>query len=222
MTEKTDPPLPDDDYFLEIEAHFAARRGTPFILSAKDWSLMKSWKDDGVPLPVVIEAVDSCFDKNQQSGRRRTISSLSYCRHAVRDLWEERKDLAIGGSEALPEIDSTVQIEDLASSLTELAATAGSSATAALLQAGEAVTEAARTRSVPKLEERLAEIEETLIEQLLSALTPEERQDLEREVDTELARYPIKDDDTRRRTREANLRRMVRRRFSLPRLSLFS
>ena len=29
-------------YFEDIEAHFAARRGTPFILSAKDWVLMKS------------------------------------------------------------------------------------------------------------------------------------------------------------------------------------
>ena len=28
------------EYFTDIEAHFAQRRGTPFVLSAKDWALM--------------------------------------------------------------------------------------------------------------------------------------------------------------------------------------
>src|SRR5439155_1109448 len=49
-------------YFEEIEAHFAARRGTPFILSAKDWALMKSWHDEGVPLPVLLDAVIAAED----------------------------------------------------------------------------------------------------------------------------------------------------------------
>src|SRR4029077_4734286 len=76
-----------DPYYLEIEGHFAARRGTPFILSSKDWTLMKKWHDDGGPLPVVIEAIDSVFEKNETSGRRKVISSLTYCRHAVKELW---------------------------------------------------------------------------------------------------------------------------------------
>src|SRR5689334_21043736 len=94
---------PSDDFFLEIEARFAERRGTHFIFSAKDWALMKSWKDDGIPLPIVIEAIDRCFDKSAEAGRRRTISSLAYCRHAVKDLWNERKDLFVGGAEVVPE-----------------------------------------------------------------------------------------------------------------------
>ena len=68
------------DYFLEIESHFAAKRATPFILNAKDWALMKKWFDDGIPLTVVIEAIDSVFEKNETSGQRKMISSLSYCR----------------------------------------------------------------------------------------------------------------------------------------------
>src|SRR5437763_2929596 len=70
------------EYYTEIESHFAARRGTPFVLSAKDWHLMKRWHDDGIPLPIVIEAIDTVFQKNEESGRRKTISGLSYCRHA--------------------------------------------------------------------------------------------------------------------------------------------
>ena len=47
------------EYYTEIESHFALRRGTPFVLSAKDWHLMKRWNDDGIPLPIVIEAIES-------------------------------------------------------------------------------------------------------------------------------------------------------------------
>src|SRR5438874_5395902 len=90
-------------YFEDIEAHFAARRGTPFILSAKDWVLMKSWHDEGVPLPVVIEAIDSVFEKNETSGRQKKINSLSYCRHAVKELWKERKEMLVGAAGETPE-----------------------------------------------------------------------------------------------------------------------
>src|SRR5712671_3603320 len=58
---------PTETYFQEIEAHFALRRGTPFILNAKDWALMKKWYEDGLPLPVVIEAIDAVFEKNETS-----------------------------------------------------------------------------------------------------------------------------------------------------------
>src|ERR671935_1782558 len=85
--------MPSEDYYLEIEAHFAHRRQTPFILSAKDWALMRKWHDEGIPLPVVIEAIDSVFEKNETSGRRKVISSLSYCRHAVKEMWNERREL---------------------------------------------------------------------------------------------------------------------------------
>src|SRR5438552_9480676 len=103
-----------DRYYREIETHFAMRRGTPFILSAKDWALMKKWHDEGVPLPVVIEAIDSVFEKNETSGRRKAISSLSYCRHAVKELWDERRNLYVGGSEQPPESAPAAVLEDLA------------------------------------------------------------------------------------------------------------
>ena len=63
-----------ETYFQEIEAHFALRRGTPFILNAKDWALMKKWHDDGVPLPIVIEAIDTRLRKER--GQRTQESDL--------------------------------------------------------------------------------------------------------------------------------------------------
>src|SRR5437762_12916287 len=93
------------------------RRGTPFILSAKDWVLMKKWHDEGVPLPVVIEAIDTVFEKNEASGRKKVISSLSYCRHAVKEIWEERRELAVGDGSITPEEAPDAALELLADEL---------------------------------------------------------------------------------------------------------
>ncbi|HKO55355.1 MAG TPA: hypothetical protein VJ276_05715, partial [Thermoanaerobaculia bacterium] len=103
-----------EDYFTEIESHFARRRNTPFILNAKDWALMKQWALDGVPLAVVIEAIDSVFEKNETSGRKRIISSLSYCKHAVKELWNERRELYAGAEGGVPEAAVAELVEALA------------------------------------------------------------------------------------------------------------
>jgi len=191
--------MASDEYFLEIEAHFAFRRQTPFILSAKDWVLMQRWRAEGIPLPIVIEAIDTVFDKNETSGRRRVISSLSYCRHAVKELWDARRDLYVGGSETTPEASPEARLEELAQRLEEPFASR--------------VRDLASERSVPRIEERLMEIERELIESLA---TPQDIEALRLEVDVSKL-----DPKIRARTEEANLRRRIREKFNLPRLTLF-
>jgi hypothetical protein len=188
------------DYFLEIESHFAQRRGTPFVLSAKDWVLMKKWAEDGIPLPVVIEALDSVFDKQEAKGKK--VNSLSYCRHAVKEMWDERRALQVGAEGVSPEEDPGERLELLASALE--AASAAAFATR--------VRDLAKLRSLPKIEEALMELEEELI----GALTTEE-------LRAEAARIagPALDEKVRARTIEANLRRVVREHHGLPRLTVF-
>ena len=111
------PETPPETYFQEIEAHFALRRGTPFILNAKDWALMKKWYADGVPLPVVIEAIDAVFEKNETSGRKKVISSLSYCRHSIKELWQDRQNLYVGGGDVSPEAGPEALLDALAAQL---------------------------------------------------------------------------------------------------------
>lgn len=205
---------PAGDYFLEIEAHFAMRRGTPFILSAKDWALMKKWYDEGVPLPVVIEAIDQVFEKNEASGRRKVISSLSYCRHAVKEIWEDRRDLAAGGDAAAPEENATELLDALAK---EIEAADGPADV--LRETAAAVRALAAEKSVPRIEERLIELEHETIVRLLAASPAAStiRDDVNRVIgDTSKL-----DEKTRARTEEANLRRIVRERFALPRMTLF-
>jgi hypothetical protein len=196
-----------EDYYLEIESHFAHRRNTPFILSAKDWALMRKWHDDGVPLPVVIEAIDTVFEKNETSGRRKVISSLSYCRHAVKELWDERRNMYVGGSDITPEASPETRLEALALRLPDPFATR--------------VRELIREQSVPKIEAQLMEIERDLIETLIASATGE-IDSLRRDVATSLGDTSKLDPKIRARTEEANLRRLIREKFDLPRLTLFS
>jgi hypothetical protein len=191
-----------DDYFQEIEAHFAQRRGTPFILNAKDWMLMKSWKDEGVPLPVVIEAIDSVFDKREAQGKR--VSSLSYCKHAITELWKDRKELQVGAEGTAPEESPEEQLEALATSFE-------ASAHEAVRAFAIRVRELARAQSVPRIEEGLIELEQELIDTVATeALRAEAR-----------ALSASANEKTRERTEQAHLRRLVREAFELPRLTLF-
>jgi hypothetical protein len=56
---------------------------------------------------------------------------------------------------------------------------------------------------------------------LLEAIDGDERELMIRQIDEQLARFEIRDEETRRTTRDANLRRVLRQRLMVPRLSLF-
>ncbi|MFP5246467.1 MAG: hypothetical protein ACLGH0_07205, partial [Thermoanaerobaculia bacterium] len=171
------------DYFTEIESHFAQRRGTPFVLNAKDWVLMKTWHDEGIPLPVVIEAIDSVFDKQEAKGRK--VNGLSYCKHAVKELWDERRALQVGAESATPEESVQPRLDALAEALEEPFATR--------------VRELASEKSVPRIEERLMELEQEIIDALLPRAV--ELREEARALTTGA------DEKTRARTEEAHLRR---------------
>jgi len=197
------------DYFLEIESHFAARRNTPFILSAKDWALMKQWQTEGVPLAVVVEAIDTVFEKNETSGRRRIINSLSYCKHAVKELWAERRELyAGGGGDATPEAAVAELVEALAQDVANASSPFADRIRALLAE-----------KSVPRIEESLIELERELIAHLLE--TAPDADAIRAEVARAIGDASKLDEKTRERTIEANTRRIVRERFSVPRLTLF-
>jgi hypothetical protein len=200
------------DYFTEIEAHFSARRGTPFLLNAKDWALMKKWHDDGVPLPVVIEAIDTVFEKAAE--RKKIVNSIHYCKHAVKELWDERRELAVGEGSTTPEESPAAGLDILASEL-------DASPNAVIRGYASRVRELAREKSVPRVEEALIALERELLDAVLASLTDEERESIRAEIARAVGDTSRLKEKTRARTEEANLRRIVRDRFELPRLTLF-
>src|SRR5262249_43438817 len=198
------------DYYTEIESHFALRRGTPFVLSAKDWHLMKRWNEEGIPLPVIIEAIDSVFEKNETSGRKKVISSLSYCKHAVKEIWDERRELAVGADSTTPEEAPDAALLALSSELEAIDVARPFAARVRALK---------KLKSVPRIEAKLIEIEHEMIASIVDSLL--DRDVLLAEVARTLGDTSKLDETTRARTEEANLRRSVRERFGLPRLTLF-
>jgi hypothetical protein len=202
---------PPETYFQEIEAHFALRRGTPFILNAKDWALMKKWYEDGVPLPIVIEAIDTVFERNEASGRKKVISSLSYCRHSIKELWQDRQNLYVGEGGVTPEAGPGALLDALASQLE-------SSEVAAPF--APRVRALASEKSVPKIEERLIDLERELVDAFIAA-DPSAIEAIRADIVVALGDTSKLDAKTRTRTEEANLRRLVREKFGLPRLTLF-
>lgn len=221
MTKSADLPPPPDDYYLEIEAHFAHRRGTPSVFSARDWGLIRDWKEAGIPLPVVLEAIDQCFDKRQEASRRRTISSLAYCRHAVAELWDERRDLQVGAEGTIPEMSAAEGVESLAKALNARAdEIEQDEIRERLVAAASEVGELGR-KSIPEIENALIEIEERLYEDIGNLLDGPVRKAIEERLESSLRDVEFRDEATRSRTRAANRRRMIRNELVLPRLSLF-
>jgi hypothetical protein len=208
---------PGSDYFLEIEAHFIQRRSSPLPpISGKDWALMKQWAEEGVPLPLIIEAIDAVFDRAAEKGSEKPISTLRYVKHAVAKLWKERKEMSVGGREETPEEDVSGMLDALAGDL------AAATAPPAVLEPMSArIRELARLRSVPKVEEQLIELERELIEQVVATLSAAELDALRAEVARVVGDPSKLSEKARARTEEANLRRLVRERFELPRLTLF-
>ncbi len=84
-------------YFQEIAQAFFDLRGAPFVLSSRDMSVISSWEEMGIPLPVVLEGVRRAFEssRKRQAGRRK-MSSLSYCNAEVLKAFLEFKDRRVG------------------------------------------------------------------------------------------------------------------------------
>ena len=82
-------------YWEEIERYFAKKRGNALILSPKDWPLVTSWQERGIPLEVIYQGIDKAFERSeekQKTSQRQTIRTLAYCQYDVEGLWSERKE----------------------------------------------------------------------------------------------------------------------------------
>src|SRR5438093_8587559 len=75
------------NYFTEIEEHFQRGRGTGlFLLSPRDWALVKAWHDAGIPLEAVLRGIDRAFEKwrhRAARGSTQMVNTLAYCAQAI-------------------------------------------------------------------------------------------------------------------------------------------
>jgi hypothetical protein len=96
------PELDEAAYATKVEEAFIAERGTPFLVSPKDWTLIRGWREGGIPVDVVVRAVHDAFEKRRARGQAGKISSIAYCAGAVEELWEMERRGLVGKSRETP------------------------------------------------------------------------------------------------------------------------
>ena len=98
----------DREYFTAIETEFIRRRGSPFLLSPKDFALIRRWRDLGIPVEDVRLGIADAFDRRAERGAVSRINSVSYCEGAVLEAWERGASARVGKN-AGPEADGDVR-----------------------------------------------------------------------------------------------------------------
>lgn len=83
------------NYFTEIEEHFVRKRGKNLLISPLDWCLIELWRDEGIPLHVVLRGIDRSFDSAEKRQKKRP-RSLFYCHPAILEAYEEYREAMVG------------------------------------------------------------------------------------------------------------------------------
>jgi hypothetical protein len=215
---------PDREYYAAGEAAFIRRRGTPFLLSPKDFALLRQWRELGVPIEAVEAGIDDAFRRREERGATGRINSLSYCRDAVLAAWERRAETNVGrgsGRSQGEPLDVPAAIERLAAAVRQVSTRRPDLAPALDSAVRSLEKLSAKRRPEEETEESLARLDRRLAGTLLDAVPAGEREELLRRVEAllEPARDRM-DAETVEKTARALTRRLLRERLELPRLTL--
>jgi hypothetical protein len=195
------------NYFTEIERFYQSRRESFTLLSTLDWVLIENWKEQGLPLEIVLKGIDRAFSR-----AKRRINSLAYCVKAVEEVCEEQKALSIETPE-LPDFPE----DELGSYVTRLAVEVS--------RIDEGIASSIRSVDVKDLrtaEQSLSALEEKLIAKLKFTSDDQTMLEIKREVDEELNPFRSTMTAPQLAMLEQHMwRRKLLERHNVPRLSLF-
>ncbi len=226
------------NYFTEIEDAFVRRRGKHLFLSPLDWALMETWKQQGIPLHIVLRGVERSFDSFESRPRKRSVKSLLYCQEEVEAQYAEWVEARVGASPVeVAETDSTpfsaaAITEHLKHCQSALASLAQSrkedDLSEALARAASLLAEIQDDLSesgvldTRRLEDSLTGLERMLNEAMLAVVLPTELDALESGVKDQLKPYRSQmEAAVYKQTFDNLLLKRLREQFGLPRLSLF-
>jgi hypothetical protein len=230
------------NYFTEIEDAFVRRRGKHLFLSPMDWALMETWKQQGVPLHIVLRGVEKSFDSFEARPRKRTVKSLLYCQEEVEAQYAEWIEAHVGSSEEADHAESDSDKTPFSFAAISEHLKRGRSALAELAQArnreddlSETLTRAmsllvdiesdfagSATLDTRKLEDSLTGLERMLNDAMLSVVEQSALEELKKEVKDRLKPYRAQmEAGAYKQTFDNLLLERLRKQFALPRLSLF-
>jgi len=213
----------DRAYYEAAEAAFIRRRGTPFLLSPKDFALLREWRALGVPIAAVETGIDDAFTRREERSAVGRVNSLSYCRDAVLEAWERFSDAARGKGEAASggDVDVPTAIEALSERLRESAARRPELAEPLESARASLARLKGSRKNAEEIEASLARLDRRLAKDLHAALPEGERAAVAAEVSRQLGAALFRmDADAADKTTKTLVRRAVRERLDLPRLTL--
>ncbi len=214
----------DSEFYAAAEAAFIRRRGTPFLLSPRDFALLREWRSLGVPLEAVEQGIDDAFSRREERGATGRVNSLFYCRDAVLSAWERRAEASAGRGSTR----ASATQEEIAPALEKLerrlldAAGRREEVAEPLKSAARSIARLRASAPAPdRVEASLVRLDKKLASALYAALSERERGGIDERVrgclDQARARMDI---ETVEKTVRALTRRSVRELLELPRLSI--
>ena len=228
------------NYFTEIEDAFVRRRGKHLFLSPIDWALMETWKQQGIPLHIVLRGVEKSFDSFEARPRKRTVKSLLYCQEEVEAQYEEWVEAHVGSTPDQAEADSDKTPFSFAAVSEHLQRNRGALGELAHARnkeddLSEALTRAemllveiendfrsGATLDTRKLEDSLTGLERMLNDAMLSVVDKDGLDELQTEVKDQLKPYRSQmEAAVYKQTFDNLLLKRLREKFAVPRLSLF-
>ena len=203
---------------------------------------METWKQQGIPLHIVLRGVEKSFDSFEARPRRRTVKTLLYCQEEVEAQYVEWVEARVGSSPGSGnselESDKTpfsfaAITEHLQRNRKTLADLAGSrkheddlsealARAAALLADIEQDFASGATLDTRKLEDSLTGLERLLNDSMLTVLNSSALDELKNGVKDQLKPYRAQmEAAVYRQTFDNLLLKRLREEFAVPRLSLF-
>jgi hypothetical protein len=230
------------NYFTEIEDAFVRRRGKHLFLSPMDWALMETWKEQGIPLHIVLRGVEKSFDSFEARPRKRTVKTLLYCQEEIEAQYAEWVEARVGSASNSDnnETDSdktpfsfeaiSEHLQRNRTSLTALARSRNKeddlsealTRAATLLLDIESDFTSSATLDTRKLEDSLTGLERMLNDAMLAVVSVKTLDELNKEVKDKLKPYRAQMEAAAyKQTFDNLLLKRLREQFAVPRLSLF-
>jgi hypothetical protein len=209
---------PGLESFVEaLEAAMRGLRGVDHALSPREFALARGWYEAGVPLAIVLLALDLAFDADP------SISSLAFCRRRVEQLARgaSRGPRPTGHEASRPSLpDLGERLSELRQQLSSLPPRAAVLPLQEVEEVGDLVAVASRP-NWDYLAERLERIDELVSTAAVDALEPDTLTELRAEANRAAERHRGHVDE---RALDEAVQRLVRQwareKLELPRVGL--
>jgi hypothetical protein len=217
------------NYFTEIEDAFIRRRGKHLLLSPLDWALIEGWQERGIPLHLVLRAIETVFDGfDNQPNQNRSIKSLFYCREEVEAQYAEWTAAQVGSHEENGSEDRQFSREQVTEHIHKAIKTLRSNESAGLREdfdrAAARLTELLENfgDDLEYVDRTLYDVESFLDRAMLTNSDKVHLKTVQKEIKSQLKLYrDAMDADAYKNTFDLMLLKRLREDLGVPRLGLF-